>query len=596
MIVNKVSLIALIFLLIIPPLNMAYSEENPFVLRGVTLTGISEEQRDALNPYLIMDKSTWLRKRYFTLEDARQDLRTIEDYFRINGYLNVESPKLKIDTLAEKHAVNVTIDITTNAQTFIDSISFSGNSVFQDSVLKSVLLLQEDRAFNANDLSSDTWNLVNHYSGMGYINANVRPETKWDTTANRISITFAIVEGLPVTIDSVKITGNEKTELHVIERELTLNPGERFTYTDVLESQSNLYTTGLFSSVRIDLEEDSTKSDTLRNVIIQVRERAAGEIAIGGGYGTETKERISFRLYQGNFQGTGKGAGMDLKFSAIRHQFEVSYTDPWFYSKRNSLDVVTFARQLEDPTFTQSRYGTQWTFGRKVSSIGRLNTSYLFKKVKLSDIGSDKIIDSSGTTNSIRVAFVEDRRNNIINPSKGYYLETALEYAPSFPGDAKSFVKFTVDNRQYIPVHAHLTLAWWGSIGFLWQVDRNRPIPTFERFFAGGERSMRGFDRNSLGPKDMDTGLPLGGKVLVLQNLELRFPLIKNLSFITFLDIGNVYDRYSDVGFDSFRAGFGPGLRYSFFLGVVGLDYAWKWDPRPGESPGKLHFNIGHTF
>ena len=191
---------------------------------------------------------------------------------------------------------------------------------------------------------------------------------------------------------------------------------------------------------------------------------------------------------------------------------------------------------------------------------------------------------------------MEERRNNIINPVRGYYFETALEFAPPFPGDSRSFVKFTLDNRRYIPVHPHLTLTWWGSIGFMWQVDKHSPIPAYERFFAGGDRSLRGYDRNSLGPKDSETGLPLGGKVLLVQNLEFRFPLIKNISFITFLDVGNVFDRYAAVNFGNFRAGFGPGLRYSFFLGVIGLDYAWKWSPRPGESPARLHFNIGHTF
>jgi outer membrane translocation and assembly module TamA len=120
-------------------------------------------------------------------------------------------------------------------------------------------------------------------------------------------------------------------------------------------------------------------------------------------------------------------------------------------------------------------------------------------------------------------------------------------------------------------------------------------VPLPERFLAGGSSSLRGFGRNLAGPTDQN-GNPLGGNVLLIGNLEYRFPLRGDLGAVIFTDIGNVFADPESVTFGEVRETIGFGVRYATPIGPLRLDWGYLIDARPGEDTSRFHFAIGQAF
>jgi outer membrane protein insertion porin family len=122
-------------------------------------------------------------------------------------------------------------------------------------------------------------------------------------------------------------------------------------------------------------------------------------------------------------------------------------------------------------------------------------------------------------------------------------------------------------------------------------------VPISERFFTGGHDTIRGFKRDTVGPKDPSTGLPTGGQAMIIANLEYRYPIWRLLVGDVFYDTGTVFPRASDM-FDlgELRHVLGLGLRLETALGAIRLEYGWKVDRKPEETPGELYLSIGNAF
>jgi outer membrane protein insertion porin family len=229
-----------------------------------------------------------------------------------------------------------------------------------------------------------------------------------------------------------------------------------------------------------------------------------------------------------------------------------------------------------------------------LTSIGR----YSFRNQQAFDILIDpdelEPEDRDAIIGSVIYSLLRDTRPNPIDPHGGNYHTIDAEWAANGLGSESDYVRLFGRSYWYweapgdavlvAAARAGLAVPYGGSI-----------VPLPERFFAGGSTTLRGFGRNQAGPKDQN-GNPLGGDVLLIGNIEYRFPLRTNLGAVIFFDIGNVFADPSSVALDKVRETLGFGVRYLTPIGPLRLDWGRLLDARTGEDSSRLHFAIGQAF
>ncbi|MBD3287716.1 BamA/TamA family outer membrane protein, partial [candidate division KSB1 bacterium] len=181
--------------------------------------------------------------------------------------------------------------------------------------------------------------------------------------------------------------------------------------------------------------------------------------------------------------------------------------------------------------------------------------------------------------------------------SSGSFMEQKIEFAGGFLKGAHSFVKFTSENRffQKVSPESRVVFAERFYFGWMDRFGESLIIPLNERFYAGGDGSIRGFSRRSVGPK-RDGDQPIGGNFTIVTNYEIRFPLYKKLGATLFWDAGNVWQNARRFNFEDIRYGTGCGLRYNSPLGIARLDFGVNLDRKSSEKAGEIYFTIGQLF
>ncbi|HJZ13777.1 MAG TPA: BamA/TamA family outer membrane protein, partial [Acidobacteriota bacterium] len=200
---------------------------------------------------------------------------------------------------------------------------------------------------------------------------------------------------------------------------------------------------------------------------------------------------------------------------------------------------------------------------------------------------------------AVSAGFVRDGRDNPIDPRKGNYFSADLQYSSKLFGSDPDFLKSLTQFQFYSPFHSTV-FATSLRLGVAREFDGPPDqLPLSQRFFAGGGRTIRGFELDTAGPLDPITGEPTGGNALFIWNLEYRFPLFGSLGAVVFFDYGHVFELISEFTFDDMRETAGLGIRYKTPIGPVTVDWGYKLDRKfepIRESPSEFFISVGHAF
>jgi outer membrane protein assembly factor BamA len=181
-----------------------------------------------------------------------------------------------------------------------------------------------------------------------------------------------------------------------------------------------------------------------------------------------------------------------------------------------------------------------------------------------------------------------------LDATKGIFLSQNIRYAPGFLGSDAPFIRYFGQFNAYHSVSDFLTYAASIRLGLGEGLDQD--LPKSEKFFAGGGTTIRGFQRDEVGPRDPATDLPQGGNAVFILNQEVRFPIYKALGGVVFLDVGNVYPNISDFDLSDIRKTAGFGFRLETPFALVRFDWGFKLDRRPWETRSQFFLSIGQAF
>jgi outer membrane protein insertion porin family len=564
---------------------------------------------------LIKTKRAWLFNAGVLKEDVlREDIERIKSFYHKNGFADV-TVEYEVKRGAKKSTLDIVIKIEEGKKYLVGSVFLKGNKdISEKEILEKVKEAVPDKVYSQEAVKQDIANIQGLYFDRGYISAQVQEAISMEPLSNRVNIVYDIIENNITYVDKIKIRGNVKTRDVVIRRELRIKPGERFDGEKLRRSKERLQNLGFFEDISYDTE-DTAVSDK-KDLIVDVKETKTGAFSFGGGYSTVDKLVGFVEIEQKNFDWKNfpyfTGAGQDLKFRAslgsLSEGFDLSFTEPWIFDYPVSFGFDLYKRKHKRDSdvgygYDENVTGGDLRLGKDLSEYVKGNATYRYESIDIgsvSDTASQDLRDESGVNriSSVELGLSFDNRNNIFDPVKGNYLSGAWSVAGGPLGGNKDFWKFYSRASHYTPLFLGSVFETRVRAGLADPYGDTKKVPIYERFFAGGADSIRGYRERKIGPLDA-SGDPLGGQSLLIGNLEYKYPLVSFIKMAVFYDIGNVWSKMNDFGSGGLKSGYGFGFRIKTPIGPILLDYGIPLNKEPGQERkgnGRLHFNMSHGF
>jgi len=571
---------------------------------------------------------TIFNKPRYRSDFLRRDLETIKSFYRKNGFFNTEIVHSSVRRDEEEHEVSIRIVIKEGGRSRVDSLAIKGNDLFPEGRVRKALKLTEGEPYNPNLIENDQYAIFNLFFEKGYLGTGVSYDVNIDSLD--VDITWNIKQGSKARIREIHLTGNRETEPHLIFRELRIKSGEYFDLKKIRQSKQNLYNTGCFSSVDIEPKNLNLDSGTV-DLLIKVRERETGYIETGMGVGNvhashvfaewgqrnlfdrgyklNLKSSYSFSVFSNNEYDFDK---LDFQNRYNRHEGEIRF--PHILSTWNTLAVGSYYEYnatIEPAVVEAVSYFT--SISRKFSR----NTS-LFFNYMLEHIDRENLEDVPATSRrrSVEIIFRRDTRNYYFNPRRGNYVRMEAGYSGGFLGGDDSYYTLVSSYRGYSSILPDVILAYRIRGGFSEPFGESSKsgLPPETRFFLGGGNSVRGYKQNSMGPVNA-SGDPLGGNILMLTNVEIRYPIPflskYNFGGVFFLDGGNVwkdiddifegkfslFEKKEDVSVFDYKYSTGFGLRYYTPVGPIRIDAGFPINRSSDlEEDYWIHISLGQIF
>ncbi len=575
----------------------------------------------------------WHRRAEHDPQIFNADLDAIREYYYIRGWEDAVTGKREIFD-DEKERVYLIVRVNEGERYRVRRVQVEGNTIFSEAEIKEKLSLEDDRLFSRLMLSDDQQIIRGMYGEQGYRHARIALQVKYAESGPWVeSVTFRISEGERIYIGAIKIRGNWRTRDNVIRRELTFHPGERIDTSKIEDSKWNLLNTGFFVSTKerpmkeaVSIRYEPTEEPNTENVIVEVEEGMLGSFSVGGGLSSEFGFFGDIGLEHGNFDPTdfptsiadllsgtafaGRGQRLALRLSpgTFRDSYQLSWTNPSVYDGPYSTGLNLFFTEWFFEDWDERRAGGNFTVGRRIWKALSISFTPGIQWIKVKDLDDDAPADAVAVEGrherrSLKLSLGYDRRDNRFFPTSGYSISGSVMNAGSFLGGDVDVLRNELEGRYYKtiwdqPGWGKHVLAIGGMVG-LQEETSGGDTPIFERFFAGGLGTLRGFEYRGVGPADPVFEKIVGGDLIVLGNIEYSIPLVRDvIRWTLFADFGKVDEDIGDFNARDLRLGVGtsiqfqiPGSNIPLNLGV-GFPIARERT----DDTEVFHFSMGTWF
>ena len=563
----------------------------------------------------LMDtRPAWFfRRGYFDEEMLENDLAKIKMHYQDKGFLDI-SITPKFDYEEEKGLMYITLQIDEGEEYYVRKIIIRGNIIFPEEEIRERITTQEGEPFGYIRLRQDVESIRSLYYHKGYMNAVLAVDRVIEPKIHRLDIVFDIDGKEPIYIGKIDIKGNTKTKDIVIRRELRAYPGERFDGDKIRRSKERLYNLGFFEDIYF--QTSPTAKADVNDLEVTVKETKTGEFAFGGGY-SSVDEFIGFaQIVQRNFDilnfpyftGDGQNLSVRAELGTVRSNYDISWTEPWILDYPLSFGFDFYRRGHLRKThvgygYEEVRYGGDLRFGKEFLEYFNANLMYRLENVDISDVSADATQDLHDETgdnwlSSVILGLKYDNRDNIYSPTKGFTAGTSLENTGGFLLGDKDYVKGYLWSSIYHSPIQKIVIELKGRAGLASEYSNTDKVPIYERFYAGGANTIRGYRERKVGPRDPDSNDPIGGNATLIGNVEVVFPLYeKIIKGAVFYDVGNVWSSIDDFAQGGYKQGVGVGLRVKTPIGPLKLDWGYPLDENEGDpKEGEFYFSVSHGF
>lgn len=519
----------------------------------------------------------------------------IKGFYRAQGYRDVEVDAPEVEFNDERTEAYVRCTLREGPRFVIRKVEFSGHTVVDDAALHEMAadLLEQPyfprRAFELAKRMED------HYADLGYASAEAQVETSADPETGVVHFAARMHEGPRVRIGEIRVSGNERTLDSFLRNRLELRAGEWSNRTKREESFRNLYRTGLFNRVQVELVGEGE----VRDIEVEVEEGYHKEFIVEPGYGSYEKLRLLLGWRNKNIFGTGRILRAEMRPTMKSFSALVGVTDPWLFESNVELDAPIFYRKRQEPSFTREEAGLAFQFRYPLRRELSLLWGYRITRSQVSSESAGlppDILIGDTTLASVFAGPRYDNQNDYFNPTRGGQAWVQFEVGSDLLASQVEYLRGEIKLSHHWPLNQDETrvLAAGFRTATILPTGETEEIPLQLRLFNGGENSVRSFTESRLGPLD-STGAPLGGEVFNTVNLEFRQQLSGALWGGLFVDAGNV-SLSRDAWFEDFRTGYGVGLRYLLPVGALRVDAGYNPTASGNEDQFVVHLSVGMAF
>ena len=543
---------------------------------------------------------TWLTETN-VLERSKldQDLEKLTDFYYNNGYMNARVGEPNVTRGPD--GLVITIPVEEGPRFKISGVSITGEMIIPQADLAKSLKSKPGEWFNRDALRADIAQMSNLYADQGFAYVDVRPQIQQDQEKHTVAVDFNIKKGDKVYFERIIITGNTHTRDNVIRRELGVAEGDLFSGTALRDGNMRLHRLNFFEDVNISTTKGTTPDRM--DLKIDVKEKRTGQFSIGAGYSTVDKVMLMGRVAESNLFGRGQQLEFRGQIGGVSNRYTISFTEPWLFDKPVSAGVDLYDWDREYYTYSKEAVGGRLRLGWPTPwRAVRLYTYYTYEVANIYDIQDNAALiirDQKGehTTSAVRGILRRDTRDNSFNTTRGSDNSISVEYAGDPIGGTNAFIKVLGDSGWYFPLWWEHVFVLHGRIGWL-TGHEGGDLPIYEKFFLGGINTLRGFDYQSVSPRDAATNDRIGGERMALVNVEYRFPLLAKAGLVgvVFYDTGNSWSQEDGYKLGDLRKSVGGGIRWYSPMGPLRLEYGYVLDPKDDDSQSNWEFTIGSIF
>ena len=549
----------------------------------------------------------WSKKDQYSRQKLGADLETLRSFYLDRGFLKFNIDSTQVTISPDRKDIFLTINITEGERYEISEVSLAGNMMVPEEELRSLLEIEAGDTFSRKAMTGSTAALKRRLSNEGYAFAEVNAVPQLDEEAKTAKLTFYLDPGKQVYVRNINFRGHYSTNEEVLRREMRQMEQAPYSGEDIDRSKVRLQRLGYIERVNVDTSRVPGTDDQV-DVNYDVSERRSGSFTIGAGYSQSQGIILNTSINENNFMGTGKQVSVNFDNSSYRTLYSLSYNNPYYTINGVSRGFSAYYRETDAEEVSISRYSTNSAggdinFGIPITEYDRVRFGVGGEQIEiLAPNDPSAIVGTYGgdTYNQLKLtaSWTHDTRNRTVFADEGSMQRVHTEVMA--PGSDLEFYKVGYRNKFYFPWTEHLTFSLGGNLdyGEAYGTTPDDKLPFFENYYAGGTKTVRGYEDYSLGPRASEDD-PVGGSFRTTGRGELIFPApftdaeSSSMRLSAFVDIGNVFDGVENFEFDELRQSVGVSFIWLSPVGPLNFSLAKPLNDQPGDETQVFQFNIG---
>lgn len=596
------------------------SEGSAAKIRGINIVGNEAYEEDELLESFQLTEPTltsfFSKKDQYSQQKLTADIESLRSKYLNAGYINFNIDSTQVSITPDKRSIYITINITEGDLFTVSKVKLTGSLTLPAEEFIGLIDIRAGDIFSRQKITRSSESLSKHLGDVGYAFANVNPIPEINNDDNTVEVTFFIDPGKRTYVRRINFSGNTRTRDEVLRREMRQQESSWFSSVKVDRGKVRLQRLGFFSDVSVAVVPVPGTSDQV-DVNYSVTEAPSGNLSLGFGFSQTSGLIFRTSVAQENFLGSGKKIDFSFNNSDINRQFGIGYLNPYYTVDGISRSLKVFYQQTDSVdanivVFDSTVGGAGIGFGIPVTEHNTFRTELSYENTEI-DVPSNSsmlirdFIEVNGDNFNIlrwSSSFSLDTLNKAILPDDGTLHRLTTEFAlPALLGDDVKFYKIGYKIQKFLPLFLEdYVLSLKADIGYGDSYGGSGDgLPFFENFYAGGPRSVRGYEENTLGPIDPSTNRPLGGNLRLVGGVEIILPLpffkdIKSVRISSFIDSGNVYGQDEDFDIGELRHSVGLSAIWVSPFGLISASIAKPFLDEPGDQLQNFQFTFGTSF
>ena len=569
----------------------------------------------------------------YSREKLTGDIETLETWYLDRGYLAFEIKNTQVSVSPDKESVYITINIDEGDIYTISDIELSGELKLPEADIRTMILMRKGMKFSQALMTTSSELITRRYGNEGYTFAKVEGYPELNKDDNTAKVTFVLMPGMRAYVRRIEFRGNTKTQDEVLRREMRQMEGSSANNSLIDLSKVRLERLGFFKGVEVETIPVPDVNDQI-DVVYTVEEQPSGSVGASIGYAQGYGTVLGANLSENNFLGTGKKVTVAVNRSTYQDSLNLSFTEPYFTVDGVSVGYSIFSRetdydQINVSSFSTNSQGANVNWGYPISETSRIGFGLGFEGLDIrsgsyaSSVIRDFISENGNEFDvfNLNLNWSKSTLNRGIFATRGQSQRLAINFA--MPGSDMEYYKATYKGQYLTGLTRILSLKLRADLGLGESYGDTTRLPFFKNFYGGGFGSVRGFERNSLGPQDIPcvgdddacttpSGYkpdPIGGNVQIEFGAEVIFPMPfikdkRSVQSVFFLDAGNIFNtKCTDAQINCFKPDVGE-LRYSIGVGATWLSamgpltfsFAKPLNASEYDEREVFQFSLGNQF